>query len=100
MVAWEETVGNMKVQSSSGNNKFNALSPQHGKPEAEAIHSTADNTVLEKLSRTEASSSDGERREVKFITSKVMARGRLSRAKVHIGTGMLSLRRNVVVCFS
>ncbi|KAG0321686.1 hypothetical protein BG000_003131 [Podila horticola] len=50
-IAWEKTISitarSKKTRSSSGNDDFNALNPQHRKPEMEAIQSTADNIVLE-----------------------------------------------------
>ncbi|KAG0010599.1 hypothetical protein BGZ82_003356 [Podila clonocystis] len=50
-IAWEKpidiTPGNKKIRSSSGNDNFNALNPQHRKPELKVIHSIADTIVME-----------------------------------------------------
>jgi len=74
-IAWKKSISitarRKKNRSSYGNDNFNSLNPQHRKPEKEAIHSTADNIVMESYL--------GQRRlylmerggGVKFITSKV-----------------------------
>lgn len=74
-VAWEKSISitarKKKIRSSSGNDNFNALNPQHRKPEMKAIYCIADTIVMESYL--------GQRRlhlmekggGVKFIKSKV-----------------------------